>query len=101
MENRLISANVATNENVSDVIQCLQQFDFCFQLEAKEAKELYNRQDGYLFPSLRPRVAKFNLEVAGKSSRMKTMGVAITEVDGNPIGVNFFLRFQIIARLAN
>lgn len=94
LEERLIQSKVASKENVLEVIECLQQFDFCYKLNSEE--ELIYKSDGYLFPFMR-RVNKFQLEVPKAHFKLFTLGVLFLRND-YAIGCNFFFRLQVIAR---
>lgn len=45
---------------MDEVINCLEEFEFCYKLSEKEEKETYGKQ-GYLFPTLRPSDGRFGI----------------------------------------
>lgn len=115
LSRKLIEARLAPVidkvRSVNEVINCLEEFEFCFKLSEKEEKETYRKQ-GYLFPSLRPSGGVFGISkdltisicsvidvISSESSLLKTIGVKIVNKnEGSSIGSYFFSRFQVESR---
>lgn len=99
VKDRIIQAKIATDENILEVIECLQQFDFCYKLNEEEEK-MYGSKDkplsGYLFPSMR-KPAPLSLRIPQADEKLLTLGI-LFERDDYAIGSNFFFRLQVIAR---
>lgn len=96
LKDRLIKSSVATKDNVDEIIESLCHFDFCIKL-SKEQANIYDMEEGYLFPCLRPKEAILPLELPIDS--MKLMGVLIEESSGSAaVGQNFFFRLQVASR---
>lgn len=95
LQDRLLLSNVATPKNLLEVIECLQQFDFCYKLNSKEEK-VYGLE-GYLFPFMRKKSASFVLETPTSTESVLTIGVIFVREDST-IGSNFFFRLEVIAR---
>ena len=69
VEERIIKSKIATNYNILEIIECLQQFDFCYKLDSEEEK-MYNTV-GYLFPCLR-KVAPLSLKKHQENTKLLT-----------------------------
>lgn len=94
VEKKLLGMKIATKENVSEVMKCLEQFDFCYKLDTNEEK-MYNCT-GYIFPFMR-KEALLPLETLSQRIKVLTLGMLFKRSD-YAIGSNFFFRLQVIAR---
>lgn len=100
IEKRLIKANVASKLNIAQVIECLQQFDFCCKLIPEERKfyQIESEDELFLFPFMRPKSPSFTVEMPNQQVPIFTLACVVLESRGNSIGSNFFFRFQVNAR---
>lgn len=91
-----------TEEKIRDeILQCLENFEFCYPMTDKERKRYNIDGTGFFFPSLRPKDTSLALELP---EDVTTLGLLIESKDDTLIGSKFFFslaRYSIYIEISH